>query len=208
MSSNKMINLFDHRVEILSPNPVFKMGKFTLFKAKIAFTRFNGERALFSWLIFDRGDSVAVLLRRQSDAKICLVEQFRPPTLAHYGQLRASGGGVLEIIAGTQEPGEEPESCVCREVAEETGRLVKNLHLVTTTYMSPGASSEKVSLYLGEDDGDAGVPGGGLAEEMEDIMIHWVSVDEIKEMIQKGRIVDAKTIMAFQALLLELSTSR
>lgn len=198
-----LINIFDHRVRVISVVKLARWRRFSLFLAKIALTKFDGTRTHLRWLVFDRGDSVAVLVYRKSDRKICLIEQIRPATLAANGEIRAGGGGVLEIIAGSLDPGEKPLACLSREAGEEAGRRLKNIRLVTTSFMSPGATSERVAIYLADDGGDAGVAGGGVAEECEELRIHWVTISNLKKMIKKGIVVDAKTIIAFQALLLE-----
>ncbi|SRR5258706_1315494 len=198
-----MIKLFNHHFKINKAIKLYTMGYFGLWLVTIIYIRFDGVEASFKWLIFDRGESVAVLLHRESDNKICLVEQFRPATLVSYGYFATIGGEMLEIIAGSLESGEKPIDCLHRETAEEAGRLVKNVRLVTDCFMSPGGTSEKISIYLADDDGSADLPGGGLKEENEDIRIHWVTLDEAKKMIKTGEIQDAKTIIAIQALLLE-----
>lgn len=196
------IKLFDHKMKVVASRPVFEHGPFTLLLVTIEYTRFDGERASFQWLIFDRGNAVAVLVRRK-DGKICLVQQFRPATLVEDGEITSGEGGMLEIIAGMRNRVEEQVDCLHREVAEEAGRLIKNVRQVTTAFMSPGACSERVGIYLADDDGPATFPGGGLRSEGEDIRVHWVSSAEAMEMIRSGHIRDAKTILAIQALLLE-----
>jgi GDP-mannose pyrophosphatase NudK len=198
------MQLFNRQFKIVSTEKLYFLGKkFILWSASFIYKRFDGEEAGFKYIIFDRGSSVAVLLYRKDDDKICLVEQFRPATLINDHNFATTGGEILEIIAGTQEAGEKPLDCLHREAAEEAGRLLKNIQLVTNCFMSPGASSEKISIYIAEDDGQAGLPGGGLKEESEDIKIHWVTLTEAWEMIESGEINDAKTILAIQALLLK-----
>lgn len=197
-----MINLFNHKIKVIRSNLVFKMGKFKLFLANLVYTRFDGRPSANKWLIFERSDSVAVLLYRKVDNKICLVEQLRPATILKDSKFEG-GGGLLEVIAGTMGLAERPLDCLYREVAEEVGRLIKNVRLVTNCYMSPGASSEKIAIYLAEDDGSADLPGGGLEAEGEDIRTHWVSIQEAFKMLKNGEIADAKTILAIQAFLLE-----
>lgn len=195
-----MIKLFDHKIKVNKKRLLYNFGRYYLWLATIEYAKFNGERLEYSWLIFDRGDAVAVLIERESDGKICLVEQLRPATLMTAGVILESGGGVLEIVAGTLKPNEDPEDCIHRETGEEVGRKIKNLRLVTTCFMSPGACTEKLHIYLATDAGKSKLKGGGLEVEQEDIQIHWVALDEAIKMIGSSEIVDAKTIVAVQAL--------
>lgn len=197
------MKLYDHKPKIESAKPVYTFGPFNLWLIQIVNRRFDGKNHPFKWLIFDRGDAVAGIIYRKIDGKICLVEQFRPATLIRGGKFSNGGGGVLEIIAGVVGIGEDPLACLHREVAEEAGRMIKNVRKVTTTYMSPGASSEKVTIYLAEDAGPAASQGGGLSEEGEDIKVHWIGLSTAEKMVKSGEICDAKTILAIHALLLK-----
>ncbi len=198
-----MINLFNHELKIISTDLVYEFGRYRVFWARMEYKGFDGKRATYSWLIFDRGNAVAVLVHRKSDGKFCIVEQLRPATLVKNGKIVIAGGGFLEIVAGTLNPGENPVACIKRETPEEIGRNVKNIRLVANCYMSPGSSTEKIAVYLAEDAGKADLPGGGLEEESEDIRIHWLELEEIAGMIKSGEIEDAKTILAVQAYMLE-----
>ena len=89
------------------------------------------------------------------------------------------------------------------EVFEETGYEVSTFHPLGTYYLSPGASSEQITLYLAElHQAKRTGKGGGLASEHEDIQLLRVSLSEALTMIQNGEIRDAKTIIALQQLYL------
>ncbi len=196
-----MINLFNHKVRIISATKLIQKGRYTLLLAELGYTRFDGKEASYKWVIFDRGNAVAVLLRR--DDKFCIVEQLRPATMKEDGKLFVGSGGFLEIIAGTLNFGVDPVECIHRETAEEVGRRIKNVRLISDCFTSPGSSTEKIAHYLADDDGQADLPGGGLEKENEDIRIHWLTLEEIVAMIKSGEINDAKTILAVQAYMLE-----
>src|SRR5258708_7817469 len=60
------------------------------------------------------------------------------------------GTTLLEIPAGTLEPGEDPDRAAERELAEETGFRAARWRKLTEIYPSPGILSERTHLYLAE----------------------------------------------------------
>lgn len=106
----------------------------------------------------------------------------------HY---RASvGGNLLELPAGTLEPGEEPLECARRELAEETGLSAREFIHLATFYSSPGILTERMYCYLarGLSAGEANLEDGEVIEPVE------IPLDEALEMAASGGLEDAKTI--------------
>jgi len=117
--------------------------------------------------------------------EMIFVRQYRHPT----------GRVLLEIPAGKIDPGEAPEDCAARELAEETGKAPGKITLAAKFYTSPGYSNEMFYLYIAEDLIDAyAVPDEEEEEEIEGI--ETISIDRAMEMIQNGQIEDGKTITA------------
>lgn len=154
-------------------------------------------------LSFDRGNSTAALLHDTDSDSVVLVEQFRFPTYDN------GPGWILEIPAGVLERGEDARSCMCREIKEETGYSTEALESIATVYPSPGGCTERISIYYApvtaSDRTDAG---GGLDEEGEYIHLVSVPVAEAYRMIEDGRIVDAKTVIALQWLKLRTAPQK
>ncbi|MCA9422373.1 MAG: NUDIX domain-containing protein, partial [Nitrospira sp.] len=115
------------------------------FKVKevhLRYERFDGQMSpLVRRLTFERGDSVAVLLFNPKRQHLLLVNQFKYPTY------EKGPGWITETVAGMIEKNESPESAACREVEEETGYKVLKLEHISTFYVSPGGSSERIILY-------------------------------------------------------------
>ena len=92
---------------------------------------------------------------------------------------------------------------VAREAMEETGYAVSGLTHLFDTYSSPGTLTERVSCFAAHiDSAKREGRGGGVDGEGEDIEIVEMPIDEACALIPTGGIVDAKTIMMLQWLML------
>lgn len=167
-------------------------GFFRLEEAVVSHPRFDGSEQTITRLSLERGDSVAVVLVDARRRLVWLTEQFR------YSTLKAGPGWLLEIPAGVVEAGEPPEDCARREVAEETGFTVGTLESIATTYVSPGGTSERLTLYFAAVDG--ATRSAALAEQGrdpdEDIQVVERDLDSFMNDARSGRIDDMKTMLA------------
>ena len=109
---------------------------------------------------------------------------------------------MLEIVAGIIEPGESPEEVIRREVIEETGCSVQDIIPICEYLVSPGGTSERISLFCGQVDASGASGIHGKAEEEEDIRVVVMSVEEAVAEMRAGHIQSAAPIMALQWLLL------
>ncbi len=162
----------------------------------LCFERLDGSMSpLVRRLSFERGDAVAALIFNPRSGLITFVNQFRYPTLAK------GPGWISETVAGMIDQNESAEDAVRREVLEETGCKISNVEHISTFYVSPGGSSERIILYYAEiDDREKIRAGGGLASENEDISLVELSLSEAMERVKTGEIADAKTIIAIMWL--------
>ncbi len=149
-------------------------------------------------LCFERGDSVAALLVKRESGKLVLVRQFRYPT--H----EKGPGWLTEIVAGGLRAGESPEAAIVREVREETGYDIERLERITTFYVSPGGTSERVLLFCGVV-GEAPNPDADEKLGVGDELIERVemSAADLWESFCAGELQDGKTIVALLWFLLE-----
>jgi ADP-ribose pyrophosphatase len=186
------------RVKVSSKTRVFD-GYFKIDSAVVSHERYDGTMsALAPRLVFERGDSVAVLPYDRQRREVVLVEQVRFPAY-----LRDGHGWLWEIIAGIQDEGRSPEEVARAEALEEAGYRLETVRLAMTAYSSPGGSSERLHIYVAPVRPEQRVqPGGGLAGSDEDILVRSFGLDEALQMVADGRIVDAKTILALQYLVL------
>ena len=85
------------------------------------------------------------------------------------------------------------------EAEEETGYSVDHVRKVFEAYMSPGSVTEKLFFFIAEYDADSKASlGGGNPAEGEDIEVLELSIDDALMSIERGDIVDGKTIMLLQ----------
>ncbi|HEX3276271.1 MAG TPA: NUDIX hydrolase [Gemmatimonadales bacterium] len=117
---------------------------------------------------------------RAADPTVLLIRQFR----------HAADGFIWEIPAGRLDPGESPEGCAHRELAEETGLRADRLDRLTTIYTTPGFTDERIHLFLAQATGE-GSPQREADEFMELHRLPWSSV---MGLILAGELVDAKTL--------------
>ena len=166
-------------------------------KATLRFERFNGEMTSdVTRYRFFRGDAVAVLIFDSSTRRVLLQRQFR-----YTAHVKTGEGWLTECVAGMMEANETAIDVARREVLEETGFKLKKVELLAHYFIGPGGSSDQVTLYLGEVENPQQPPGvHGLMEEGEEIQAQWVPLGEALQLVDRGQINDAKTLIALLLL--------
>jgi ADP-ribose pyrophosphatase len=190
--------------EITAREPCFK-GFFKLDRFHFRHKRFDG-----SWSrsvgreIFIRGDATCVLPYDPVENSVVLVEQFRIGAVPLERDLGDAGVSpwLIELVAGINEEGENPEDVARRESVEEANLELGELMPICHYLASPGGSTEKVHLYCARVDSREAGGVFGLAEEDEDIRVHVVSFEDAMLMIESGQINNAAAIIALQWLAL------
>ncbi|MBI2825011.1 MAG: NUDIX hydrolase [Planctomycetia bacterium] len=114
------------------------------------------------------------------DGRICLVRNFRV----------AVDRWLVEIPAGTLEPGEDPVATAHRELAEETGYRAGRLAPLCQLLFSPGILHERMHLFVASNL-SRGATHLDVGERVEPFI---VDLDEAILMIERGEIEDAKTV--------------
>ncbi len=132
-----------------------------------------------TWDLVKHKGAAAVVPVTENDT-ILLVKQYR----------NALDQETLEIPAGGIEPGETPLECVTREIEEETGYRAGKMEHLMTIVTAIGFCDEKIPIYVASDL----KPSKQHLDEDEFIDVKEFTIEEIKEMIFDGRIIDAKTI--------------
>ena len=164
------------------------------------FLRKNGNWQSAKRLVLDKGDGAAVLMIDKTKECALFVKQFRYPVYVN-----EKIESFLEVCAGVLEE-DSPLECVKREAIEETGYEIFNIEKIFDSYMSPGAVTERLHLYIAEYNSSNKVAdGGGLDHETEDIELEEIPLSKLPDMLKKGQIRDAKTLLLIQAYLLSTS---
>ncbi|UFH46527.1 GDP-mannose pyrophosphatase NudK [Flavobacterium galactosidilyticum] len=183
-------------------NPAIKIQKTELLSDNwylLNKVTFDYQKEDDSWIthkreVYDRGNGAAILLYNTSKKTVILTRQFRLPSYLNGNQT----GMMIEVCAGLLDQ-DNPEQCIIRETEEETGYRISKVEKIMETYMSPGAVTEILHLFIGEYDESMKVSeGGGLEHEQENIEVMEMSYDEAYSMIASGEIKDAKTILLLQ----------
>lgn len=116
------------------------------------------------------------------DGRLVLVEQYRHPTRRV----------ILEVPAGKIDPGEAPLEAMQRELREECGLASPTWKAGLTYYASPGYTTEQMHLFVAE----ACVPVGHSDTEADILAWRAYTREEVREAVQTGHIVCAKTLLA------------
>ncbi|MGE5674649.1 MAG: NUDIX hydrolase [Mycobacterium leprae] len=123
----------------------------------------------------------AVVIMAEQEGKLLFVSQYRHPT----------GEQMLELVAGTREPGEEPEITAGRELQEEAGFKAGRLVKLAEFFSAPGFCTELLHLYLAEELTPSRLPG----DEDEEIDVQWIDREEAVRLALEGGFRDAKTLV-------------
>jgi GDP-mannose pyrophosphatase NudK len=179
-------------IEILK-REILARGKGVLEKITFKRRRFDEETQETTREVYDPGDAATILLYDPARSRVLLVRQFR--LLVYLASGRET---PIEACAGKLE-GLDAARRIIMEVEEETGFSIKQPKFLFDAFMSPGSYGERISFFVVPySPSDRRGPGGGLRDEGEDIEILEPTLDEALAMIERGEIIDAKTIILLQ----------
>jgi len=139
----------------------------------------NGKVAAFE--IVEHPNSV-VMVPVDEAGRVWFVLQHR----------QAAGGEILELPAGTLQAGEEPRACALRELREEIGMGAGDLIPIGSFYLAPGYATEFMYAFLAQELYADRAP----ADEDEVITTDPIPLEEVRRMIHRGQLQDAKSIAA------------
>lgn len=170
----------------------------TLTKYDMAFTRSDGSEQRLSREAYDRGHGATILLYSPDEKTIVLTSQFRLPAF-----LSGYNYELIEACAGLLDE-REPLQAIKKEAEEETGYQLGEVTKIGEYFMSPGSVTERLHFFIAPFTQSMRVnTGGGVKEEGEDIKVLEVSMKDALKMIDDGIIIDAKTIILIQHLVIK-----
>ncbi|HEX4935878.1 MAG TPA: NUDIX hydrolase [Gemmatimonadaceae bacterium] len=116
------------------------------------------------------------------DPQLLLIRQYR----------YAAESFIYEIPAGRLDPGETPLACATRELLEETGCTAERVEHLITIYTTPGFTDERIHLFMA-----TGLAMGESQHEADEfIEVVTRPMSEVLQMLERGEIVDGKSIVA------------
>ncbi|ATF91023.1 ADP-ribose diphosphatase [Cedecea neteri] len=190
-------------VEIIARETLYR-GFFSLDLYRFRHRLFNGEMSgEVRREIFERGHAAVLLPYDPVRDEVVLIEQIR---IAAWDSSETPW--LLEMIAGMIEEGESIEDVARREAVEEAGLTVGRTKPVLSYLASPGGTSERLSILVGEVDATQAKGIHGLVEENEDIRVHVVSREQAYQCVEEGSIDNAASVIALQWLQLHYEQLR
>ena len=141
----------------------------------------NGRDTEMAFIRHPGSTAVVPLL---DDTTIVMEVQYRHPV----------GEYVLEIPAGTLEPGESPLNCANRELIEETGFRAQELIELGKIHMIPAYSDEEIHVFIAK----GLTPAKQNLDPDEIIEVVTYPLEKALQMIDEGKITDALTILSIQ----------
>ncbi len=160
------------------------------FAVRVDRVEFPGGREARLDIVEHHGSIAVVPVDEQ--ARILFVRQYR----------HAAGGELLELPAGTLEPGEDPRTCAGRELREETGQGARNLVRIGGFFLAPGYSTEFMHIFLATNLFPDRLPGD--ADEI--LTLERYPQAEARRMLTSGLFEDSKTVAALALFFLRSET--
>jgi ADP-ribose pyrophosphatase len=141
----------------------------------------NGSRAEMALVRHPGSTAVVPLL---DDDTVVMELQYR----------HAVGEYMLEIPAGTMEPGELPLDCAKRELEEETGFRATHMIELGPVHILPAYSDEIIHVYIAR----GLIPARQKLDKDEILEVVHYPFEQTLKMITKGRITDGLTVLSLQ----------
>lgn len=190
-------------VEIIARETRYK-GFFSIIAYRFRHRLFNGEMSgEVVREVFERGHAALLLPYDPQRDEVVLIEQIRIPALDS-----SDTPWLLEMVAGIIEEGETVEDVARREALEEANIVVKRCKPALNYLASPGGTSERLSIMVGEVDATTAEGIHGLEAENEDIRVHVVSREQAYRWVEEGAIDNAASVIALQWLQLHHESLR
>ena len=192
---NVPVTFAKNDVEIIARETLYS-GFFSMELYRFRHRLFNGEMSgEIRREIFERGHAAVLLPFDPVRDEVVLVEQVR---IAAYDTSETPW--LLEMVAGMIEEGESVEDVARREALEEAGLAIGRTKPVLSYLASPGGTTERSSIMVGEVDATTAKGIHGLADENEDLRVHVVSREQAYQWVEEGLIDNAASVIALQWL--------
>jgi ADP-ribose pyrophosphatase len=177
-----LLPLTEEKAEVLGSETVFEGPLFRVSRDRLIEP--GGKEATRD--IIRHNGSVVILaidkVKSKHDPWVVVERQYR----------HAANHYLWELPAGKLEAGEDPLLGAQRELAEETGYHAKKWKPLIEYFASPGFLGESMMVYVAE----GLIAGDAHPEDDEKIDFRLVKLSELLQFIDKGAILDGKTLSA------------
>ena len=135
-----------------------------------------------------------VVLPVLPDGRILMIRQYRHATRQY----------LWELVAGRIDRGESPRKAAARELIEETGYRARKFRIFLDVFPTPGFLEERMFILLAE-----GLTAGvAEPEDDEKIISRAYSRKQLEEMMERGKLRDAKSVAGILYYFRFLSTKK
>jgi ADP-ribose pyrophosphatase len=175
---------------------VRRAGKAKLISSKLAYQGkvFN----VYTDTLIEPGGhrNVRDVIRHNGSVVILAVDESKnpadPDVIMERQYRHAAGQFMIELPAGTRNPGEAPLAAAKREMIEETGYRAKRWTMLLRYFASPGFLGEWMQIYLAPRDIRQGE---AKLEDDENLEVFRMPLSEAMRMVAEGKIHDGKTLI-------------
>jgi ADP-ribose pyrophosphatase len=172
-----------------------RAGKAKLLSSKLAY-KGNVFNVFTDTLIEPGGHrNVRDVIRHNGSVVILAVDESKnpadPDVILERQYRHAAGQYLIELPAGTRDPGEAPLAAAKREMIEETGFRAKKWTMLLKYFASPGFLGEWMQIYLAQDIRE----GEAKLEEDENLEVFRMPLSEAMKLVAEGKIHDGKTLI-------------
>jgi len=170
----------EEKAQLLSSEVVFEGPLFRVLRDRLIEP---GGREATRDIVRHNGSVVILAMdkaKKKKDPWIVMERQYR----------HAAKQFLWELPAGKLEPGEDALEGAKRELEEETGYRARKWKPLAKYFASPGFLGEFMIVFAAE----GLVAGDAHPEEDERIELRLVKLSEVLKMIEKGAILDGKTL--------------
>ena len=149
----------------------------------------HDDEEAFGRLVLEHPGAVIVLAVDDED-RVLVLWQYRHPAGRVFVELPAG------LIDGDTGHAEEPVEVARRELREEAGLEAGSWTHLTTTWSSPGISTERIHHFLAREVRDVGRGDFEPRHEEAEMTAGWVPAADLREAVLAGRVGDGPLVVS------------